>query len=361
MLIIKQHHIMNKLNHLFLALLFLPICVISQDRELVWSDEFNYEGLPDTAKWAYDVGGHGWGNNELQYYADARLKNSRVENGHLIIEAHYEFFSGKSYSSARMITKNKGDWKYGYFEMRAQLPSGRGTWPAFWMLPTDWEYGGWPDSGEIDIMEHVGYDSENVHGTVHTKSYNHMIGSQVGESMSIPDCETSFHIYACEWTPDDIKMYIDGEHYFTFNNQGNWQAWPFDKRFHILLNIAVGGSWGGVQGIDNEAFPVQFLIDYIRVYAPGTGPDGVNENKDENPIKVYPNPAKDKLFMDSRSMNHKRPLELSVYNSEGDLLLTKVLQEDLFSVDISKHASGAFYYILKSKEEIISKGTYLKY
>lgn len=360
MLIIKQHHIMNKLTYLFLALFLIPLFASSQTRELVWSDEFNYEGLPDTAKWNYDVGGNGWGNNELQYYANARLKNSRVENGNLIIEAHYEFFSGKSYSSARLITKNKGDWKYGYIEMRAQLPSGRGTWPAFWMLPTDWEYGGWPDSGEIDIMEHVGYDTENVHGTVHTKSYNHLIGSQVGESLSIPDCETAFHVYGCEWTADYIKMYIDGVHYFTFNNQGNWQAWPFDKRFHLLLNIAVGGSWGGVQGVDNEAFPTQYLIDYIRVYAPGTGPNALDEKIKEDAIKVYPNPATDKVMMDSSNDHHKKPFDLSIYNSTGELLLTKQVTDDLFSLDIRTHANGAFYYILKSGEETISKGSYLK-
>ncbi|NPD47315.1 family 16 glycosylhydrolase [Lentimicrobium sp. S6] len=351
---------MNKLIYLFLALFLFPVLASSQNREVIWSDEFNYEGLPDTAKWGYDVGGNGWGNNELQYYADARLENSRVENGNLIIEAHYEFFSGKAYSSARLITKNKGDWQYGYFEMRAKLPSGRGTWPAFWMLPTDWEYGGWPGSGEIDIMEHVGYDTENVHGTVHTKSYNHIIGTQVGVAKPVPDCEEAFHVYACEWTADYIKMYIDDELYFTFENQGNWQAWPFDKRFHILVNLAVGGNWGGVEGVDSDAFPTQFVIDYIRVYAPGTTPNAIPEKETDKTIKVYPNPAQEKLFIDSSEHNGPEALEFSLYNSLGKLVLKRSIQEKLVSLNISELKGGMYYYQISSGNENLDKGRFIK-
>lgn len=351
---------MNKLSYLFLALVLFPLLASSQNREVIWSDEFSYEGLPDTTKWGYDVGGNGWGNNELQYYADSRLENSRVENGKLIIEAHYEFFSGKAYSSARLITKNKGDWKYGYFEMRAKLPSGRGTWPAFWMLPTDWEYGGWPDSGEIDIMEHVGYDTENVHGTVHTKSYNHIIGTQVGVAKPVPDCEEEFHVYGCEWTADYIKMYIDDELYFTFENQGNWQAWPFDKRFHILINLAVGGNWGGVEGVDSEAFPTQYIIDYIRVYAPGTTPNAIPENDKHESIKVYPNPAKEKLMIDSSEHNVSEVLELFLYNSLGKLILKRSIQEKLVSLNILELKAGMYYYQISAEKKNIDKGHFLK-
>lgn len=352
---------MNKLTYLFLALVLFPLLASSQNREVIWSDEFSYEGLPDTAKWGYDVGGHGWGNNELQYYADSRLENSRVEDGKLIIEAHYEFFSGKAYSSARLITKNNGDWQYGYFEMRAKLPSGRGTWPAFWMLPTDWEYGGWPDSGEIDIMEHVGYDTEKVHGTVHTKSYNHIIGTQVGVAKPVPDCEEEFHVYGCEWTADYIKMYIDDELYFTFENQGNWQAWPFDKSFHILLNLAVGGNWGGVEGVDSDAFPTQYIIDYIRVYAPGTTPNAIPEQGKSKSIKVYPNPAKEKLMIDSSELQSNKPLELSMYNSLGELIQANFINESLMSFDVSKQALGIYYYQVKSGNEILGSGSFLKH
>lgn len=140
--------------------------------EPVWADEFNYTGEPDPAKWGYDIGGSGWGNNELQYYTNSR-SNSNVADGTLKITARKENVEGKEYSSARLVSKDKGDFLYGRFEIKAKLPTGRGTWPALWMLPTNWAYGGWPESGEIDIMEHVGYDQDRVHITVHTEAYNH--------------------------------------------------------------------------------------------------------------------------------------------------------------------------------------------
>ncbi|MEJ2503896.1 MAG: glycoside hydrolase family 16 protein, partial [Gemmatimonadota bacterium] len=149
-----------------------PVTVPTGEWRQVWADEFDTPGLPDTLRWSYDVGGHGWGNEELQYYTEARQANARVEDGHLIIEARRDSVGGREYSSARLVTKGKGDWQYGRFEARAKLPSGRGTWPAIWMLPTEWRYGGWPESGEIDIMEHVGHDPDVVHATVHTGAYN---------------------------------------------------------------------------------------------------------------------------------------------------------------------------------------------
>lgn len=334
----------------------------SQSRELTWSDEFNYEGLPDDTKWGYDVGGSGWDNQELQYYTEDRLKNARVENGNLIIEAHHEFFSGKIYTSARLITKNKGDWKYGYFEMRAKLPSGRGTWPAFWMLPTDWEYGGWPDSGEIDIMEHVGYDAKNVVGTVHTKAYNHSIGTQVGVTKALPDCETEFHVYACEWTENKIIMYIDDELYFSFNNQGSWQKWPFDKRFHILLNIAVGGSWGGLEGIDETAFPTQFLIDYIRVYAPGTKPSGLIDKGASDKILVYPNPTQSAVFVDLREIKSNSPIDITIFNSMGQVVTNKLVEKNqqLAKLDLSDKAESAYFYVIRNESGILKRGGIVK-
>ena len=149
----------------------------------VWSDEFDYTGLPDSARWDYDLGDGcpklcGWGNNELQYYTARRLGNARVENGRLIIEAHREDFEGRQYTSARLVSRHKGDWKYGRIAVRARLPRGRGVWPAIWMLPTHWKYGGWPESGEIDIMEHVGYEPDSVYSALHTKAYNGMAGTQ---------------------------------------------------------------------------------------------------------------------------------------------------------------------------------------
>jgi beta-glucanase (GH16 family) len=237
--------------------------------ELVWSDEFDYTGKPDPDKWGYDTGGHGWGNNELQYYTEGG--NAYVDGGKLIIEARAESMGGRNVTSSRLITKNKGDWLYGYIEVRAKLPAGLGTWPAIWMLPTDWEYGNWPASGEIDIMEHVGYDMDNIVTTVHTEAYNHSIRTQKGFTKAHENVTTEFHTYAIEWLPDKIRFIIDDEEQFVFEPRklitvAHYKHWPFDKRFHLLLNIAFGGDWGGLEGVDMSILPVTMEVEYVRVY-----------------------------------------------------------------------------------------------
>lgn len=232
---------------------------------LVWNDEFTGMAV-DSNKWEYEVNGSGGGNNELQFYTD-RYQNSYVDSGALVIVARKESYQGRQYTSARMRTKYKGDWTYGHFEVRAKLPYGRGTWPAIWMLPTDWEYGGWPASGEIDIMEHVGYDMNNIHGTTHSQKYYFKIGTQISGTIKVPNVATEFHTYAIDWYKDSIEFYVDKKKYLTSYNDGSgWQGWPFDKRFHFILNIAVGGDWGGAQGIDDSIWPQRMLIDYVRVY-----------------------------------------------------------------------------------------------
>jgi beta-glucanase (GH16 family) len=233
-----------------------------------WQDEFNGTGLVDETKWGYDVGGHGWGNNELEYYTDKRTENARMENGKLIIEARKEKMAGSDYSSARLVTKNKADFLYGRFDIKAKLPSGKGTWPAIWMLPTSQSYSNtyWPDNGEIDIMEHVGYDPNVVHFSVHCQAYNWPKKTEKTAVKTIPTAMTDFHVYRIDWTPVDIKGYIDGVKYFEFKNEGSWQQWPFDKKFHLLLNLAIGGNWGGQQGVDDSIFPQRMEVDYVRVY-----------------------------------------------------------------------------------------------
>jgi beta-glucanase (GH16 family) len=232
---------------------------------LVWNDEFDQKNI-DLSKWEYEVNGDGGGNNELQFYT-ALPTNSYLESGHLVIKAIQENYQNRSFTSARIRSKYKGDWLYGRIEVSAKVPTGKGTWPAIWMLSTDWEYGGWPESGEIDIMEHVGYDPNVVHGSVHTKAYNHTIGTQKTATLPISTATTEFHKYAIEWFSDHIDFYIDSIKYFTFKNENKgWAYWPFDKRFHIILNLAVGGNWGGAQGIDPSAFPAKIEIDYVRVY-----------------------------------------------------------------------------------------------
>ena len=238
---------------------------------LVWHDEFDGNSI-NPEKWEHEVNGHGGGNQELQYYT-ARDTNSFVRDGSLILQCLKEEYTGtdgtRAYTSARLRTRNTGDWTYGRFEIRAKLPGGRGTWPAIWMLPTVWNQGdgGWPDNGEIDIMEHVGYDPGIVHATVHTHTYNHVMGTQKGGAMPVPNALTLFHNYALDWSPEKMDFYVDDMLYFTFQNEGTgWQVWPFDKAFHFVFNIAVGGSWGGAQGVDDSIFPQQMAIDFVRVF-----------------------------------------------------------------------------------------------
>jgi beta-glucanase (GH16 family) len=241
----------------------------NQPYKLVWQDEFDYSGLPDSLKWSYDTAGNssGWGNNELEYYTHHRLQNSRVDSGTLKIVAIKERYQNREYTSARLITKGKGDWLYGKIEVKAKMPRGVGSWPALWMLPTDFEYGGWPNSGEIDIMEQVGYIPDTVFGTIHTASYNGAQGTQKSRGIYIENSSELFHIYTMEWLKDSIYMYLDNERYYSFPNVGTgFKEWPFDKRFHLLLNIAVGGNWGGVKGVDNNSLPYLMEVDYVRVY-----------------------------------------------------------------------------------------------
>lgn len=243
------------------------------DWQPVWCDEFDTDGLPDSDKWLYDVGGHGWGNNELQYYTREDLDNVFIEDGILNIRAIKESYMGNEYTSGRIVTKYQGDWTYGRIQVRAKVPEGRGTWPAVWMLPTDNTYGGWPYSGEIDIMEYVGYDPNTIHGTIHTGAYNHGLGTQIGYTTSVPTAEEEFHVYEMIWEPSSIKMFIDGVQFATFGYNPdtnvdilNSDAWPFDQRFHLILNLAIGGNWGGVEGVDDTIFPATFQVDYVRVF-----------------------------------------------------------------------------------------------
>ena len=243
---------------------------------LVWSDEFDGPGrsLPDPARWTYDVGtgNWGWGNGELQYYTEADPANASVEGGILSIRAVRREKDGTEYTSARLVTRELGDWTYGRFLIRARLDrcTGLGTWPAIWMLPTDRTYGGWPSSGEIDIMEMVGYEPGMVHGTVHTEAYNHGLGTQVGSRTAV-ELE-GWHVYEVMWTPNRVDFVVDGRKYHEFARVagGTYREWPFDRRFHLLLNVAVGGQWGGAMGVDPGAFEGDgqvMEVDWVRVYS----------------------------------------------------------------------------------------------
>jgi beta-glucanase (GH16 family) len=225
---------------------------------LVWNDEFTGASV-DKNKWSYEVNGDGGGNNELQYYTD-RPENSYIENGILVIQAQKENYLGKEYTSARMRTIYKGDWKYGRFEIKAKLPYGQGMWPAIWMLPTDREYGGWPKSGEIDIMEMLGQETTKIYGTIHYSINNQHAQSGGNYSLKSGTFAQYYHVFAIEWDSTGFNWYVDNNLYYTAK-----QGQPFDKRFHILLNVAVGGNWPGSPDI-STLFPQKMYVDYVRVF-----------------------------------------------------------------------------------------------
>ncbi len=227
---------------------------------LVWSDEFETAGAPDPAKWGYDIGtgANGWGNNELEYYTN-RPQNAVVANGVLKITAISENYSGKAYTSARLLTKGKFSFAYGRIEVRAKLPAGAGTWPAIWMLGDNINTAGWPACGEVDIMEHRGSELNKIYGTLHYPG--HFGGNGDGSTLVVPDVTTAFHNYIVEWSPATIKFYVDTQLYYTFINSGSL---PFNQNFFIILNVAMGGNFGGP--VDPTFANASMEVDYVRVY-----------------------------------------------------------------------------------------------
>ena len=239
---------------------------------LVWSDEFNGAGLADDSKWIYNVGNWGWGNNELQYYTSADLKNARQENGSLIIEAHKNE-KDKYWSSARLTTQSKVSFKYGRIEFRAKVPAGRGTWAAGWLLGDTYQDElSWPYCGEIDVLECVGYEINDTtgyginHATCHTRAYYFKQGNQIGSEIEVDSMHNKFHTYAVEWYPTKIEGYLDGELYYTYDKNANSLEWPFNQPQNIIINLAIGGGWGGKKGIDSSYTSHQYILDYVRVY-----------------------------------------------------------------------------------------------
>lgn len=237
---------------------------------LVWSDEFNQGETLNAADWTHEVQGPGWVNNELQTYVDGQAGGQRVTelvDGKLNIHC-FKASNGTIYSGRVYAYVNEG-WLHGYFEARILLPKGKGTWPAFWMMPVNNDYGTnpWPDCGEIDIMEEVGADANVVSSSIHCKAYNHTIGTQKTQSRNIATAESEFHIYACEWTEDYLRFYVDGEELMTFANEGTGRdVWPFTYAFYPILNLAWGGDWGGYKGVDESALPVTMKVDYLRIF-----------------------------------------------------------------------------------------------
>lgn len=279
-----------------LPLLFLAGCTLAAAAshaadatwKLVWSDEFDRAGTPDPAKWAYETGFVR--NKESQYYTSARPENARVENGHLIVEARKEHFeiprlsrgtttasattpppTPTGYTAASLITRGKAEWKYGRFEVRAKLPTGRGIWPAIWMLGTNRGPVKWPDCGEIDIMEYVGFMPDTIHGNLHLPARYapgaDPVAAHLKSTFTVAKPFEAFHVYAVEWSAERISVFVDDHRYLSYENPHTGvAAWPFDQPFYLLLNVAVGGTWGGQKGIDETIFPQRMEIDYVRVF-----------------------------------------------------------------------------------------------
>ncbi len=249
--------------------------------KLVWNDEFDKDGAPDPKKWGFETGFIR--NGETQYYTD-RSENARIEGGNLVIEARKERLPNAKFdknskewnhsrefadvTSASVTTEKTVSWTYGRFEVRAKIPTGRGTWPAIWMLGTNIHQVSWPKCGEIDILENVGFDPNGIHTTVHTEAFNHVKHTAKGHREEAVKPFDDFHVYAIEWTKKEITFLFDEKKVFSFENdgKGNVDTWPYDKPQFLILNFAIGGGWGGAKGVDDAILPQKFLIDYVRVY-----------------------------------------------------------------------------------------------
>jgi beta-glucanase (GH16 family) len=241
-----------------------PVGVTGKDYKLTWSEEFNNDGLPDPSKWVPETGNgrDGWGNQELEYYT-SRPENAICKDGNLVITAIKEPMEGFNYTSARLKTQGKFSFCHGLIEYRAKLPAGTGIWPALWLLGDAVEEVGWPACGEIDVMEYAGKDKNLIHGSLHTpSSYGNTVNTR---TTIIPGVEDEFHVYAVEWTDKTITFLIDGKEFYTYKpDKYNKDTWPYDKPFFIIVNVAVGGGFGGP--VDPGIFPQSMVVDYIRVY-----------------------------------------------------------------------------------------------
>ena len=252
--------------------------------EQVWADEFDGETI-DESKWNKLRWRPGWVNNEQQAYTE-RDTNLYLDDGNLVIQGLIEpgyygtDYTGTAYNSdytsGRMNTDDKISWTYGRFDIRAKLPKGKGSWPAIWMLGENISSVGWPNCGEIDIVEHVGFDDGQIHGSIHTEDYNHTYNTQKSGTTFIETATDSFHIYSLEWSPTYLRYLIDDESYFFVYNDSNGDVgkWPFDEPQYLILNLAIGGDWGGIHGIDPNAFPMKMLVDYVRAFE---RPDNIND------------------------------------------------------------------------------------
>lgn len=262
---------MKKVSFFVFVAVFIsfPCCRAQSFSRLVFEDEFEGRGLPDESLWNYEEGYVR--NGEMQYYTAGRPENCYRKDGflHLVLWNDSARIGGelRPVTSASIHTRGIAEWKYGKIEVRAKLPACLGTWPAIWMMPAGDTYGEWPKSGEIDIMEHVGYEPNAIHYAIHSEKYNHTKDNQKRHTVACATSFTDFHVYSLEWHPNRLEWYLDGVLQYTVEKtEDDWSAWPFDQPFYLILNLAFGGGWGGRQGVDLSRLPQEYVIDYVRVY-----------------------------------------------------------------------------------------------
>ncbi|MEI8271115.1 MAG: family 16 glycosylhydrolase [Paludibacter sp.] len=315
----------------FIALICLTVSA-QGGYSLVYADEFDGTTL-DLTKWNIQVGYAA--NQEQEYYTDG-TNNIRVENGNLIITAKKEnYVLDRNYSSGRIYSKSKGFIKYGKVEARISVPAGKGTWPAFWMMPQSSVYGSWPKSGEIDIMEHIGSNPTMTSHAVHTALKNGTIGNNWFAKVYQANMENNFHIYSIQWDPDQILFYVDnvntGTLYRNFTDTST--GWPFDQYFYVILNLAIGGTMGGT--VDDTIFnnPVEMMVDYVHLYQLNTA---VNELQDVN-LQVYPT-----KFSDVINVKTDTPTSVKLFNSLGKEILQKDITGDE-TLKTNQLASGIYF------------------
>ena len=255
------------IRSVLLLALALGAPLAAADQKLVWGDEFDQDGAPDAKKWGYESGR--LRNKEAQFYTVGRSENAVVRNGCLVITGRKEPWEKAEYTSASLNTQGKFEFTYGSVEVRFQVPKGRGVWPAVWMLGASHGVTPWPLCGEIDLMEYVGWSPDTLHFTIHTKAFNHLAKNQLSSKVTVPEPWSGFHTTRLDWTKEKLVISLDGKPVRDYQNahQGEEQ-WPFDKPQYVLLNLAIGGAWGGAKGIDDSIFPAEMRVDYVRVYAP---------------------------------------------------------------------------------------------
>jgi len=330
---------MKKIIILF-SLFFLLSPVFGQSWNLVWSDEFNYSGLPDNTKWVHEVGLIR--NQELQYYTNKRLENCKVENGNLLIIGKKESYNGSDYTSACITTENKYNFKYGKVEARIKLPRGQGMWPAFWMLGQNIQQVGWPQCGEVDIMEQINDESKN-HGTMHWDNDGH---KKYGST--IPCDVQQYHVYSIEWNENAITWFLDGTKYWEGNIKDSINSTgEFHKPFYLMLNLAIGGSWPGSPDA-TTLFPDTMSVDYVRVYQQMTTTS--SSNPDHKSIQLTPNPTNDILTI--TIPQPYRSGDLKIVDIKGTECINRHIDDAVTQLPVGQLTKGI--YFLKFRKDILS-------